>query len=400
MFSSILKPTFFYNYLILSLVFSSFKISGQMTIMKSQKWSERAAISVMNNYPKAWQIDDNKKPKWDYKMGFLLFAFDKLYQKTNNYTYLNYIKEYTDELIESSGEIKGYNVSDYNIDFVNPGNVLFTLYDVTKEEKYNQVMLQLRDQIKNQPRTASGGFWHKEIYPNQLWVDGLYMAEPFYTRYTVGYENGDSLDDIALQFSLVHDHFTDERTGLLYQCWDESKQMAWADPKTGTSPTIWGRGIGWYMMALVDVLDYYPKNHPKQKLLVSYLKEIAQSVLRYKTNSGLWYQVTDKPMLKGNYLESSASAMFIYAYSKAANNGYLSSKYKKQAQTSFVTFIKEFVSVDEKGNLNIKNVSPSIGLGGNPFRDGSNAYYITGRPKENGSPALAAFILSAIELDK
>ncbi len=390
------------NWVILFLLFCNISIIAQNkhVISKDLKWSEKTALSILNNYPKAWQIDGNEKPKWDYKMGFLLFSFEKLYEKTNDQKYLNYIKEYADEMIDSSGNIKKYDEKEYNIDYVNPGKILFNLYDLTKDNRYQKVIVQLRKQLENQPRTASGGFWHKQIYPNQMWIDGLYMAEPFYTQYTVMYENGKSLDDIAKQFELVHDHLLDKKRGLPYQCWDESKQIAWANPEMGTSPTIWGRGIGWYMMALVETLDYYPKKHPKQKELVRYLNEISKSVIEYKSSSGLWYQVADKPELKGNYLEPSASAMIIYALAKGSDKGYLSSNYKKIAQKSFDAFIKEFVKTDENGQVNILNVSPSVGLGGKPFRDGTNEYYINGKTKDNGSPALTAFLLSALELDK
>jgi unsaturated rhamnogalacturonyl hydrolase len=392
----------YFKCLIVFLLFSSSLIIGQnkYAISKDLKWSERTALSVLNNYPKAWQIDGNEKPKWDYKMGFLLFSFEKLYQKTNDSKYLNYIKEYASEMIDSSGSIAKYDAKEYNIDYVNPGKILFNLYEITKDNRYQKAIVQLRNQLENQPRTASGGFWHKQIYPNQMWIDGLYMAEPFYAQYTVKYENGKSLDDIAKQFELVHNHFTDKKTGLVYQCWDESKQIAWANPETGTSPTIWGRGIGWYMMALVEVLDYYPKNHPKQQELVSYLNEISKNVIQYKSKSGLWYQVADKPELKGNYVEPSASAMIIYALAKGTNKGYLPSNNKKIAQKSFDSFVKEFVKIDENGVVNILNVSPNVGLGGKPFRDGSNEYYISGKTKDNSSPALAAFLLSALELDK
>ncbi|MFQ6601367.1 glycoside hydrolase family 105 protein [Flavobacterium sp. C3NV] len=364
------------------------------------KWSERTALTILNTYPKASQIDGTKKPKWDYKMGLVLFAFEKLYQKTNDKKYFNYIKEYADELIDAEGNIADYNIKDYNIDCVNPGKLLFNLYHETKDNRYQKVIEQLRVQIESQPRTASGGFWHKQIYPNQMWIDGLYMAEPFYTQYTVKYEKGKALDDIAKQFELVQNHLVDQKTGLVYQAWDESKEIAWANPETGNSPTIWGRGIGWYMMALVETLDYYPKTNPNYKKLADYLNQIAKSAVEHKSASGLWYQVADKPDLKGNYLESSSSAMIIYSLAKGADKGYLSSNYKKIAQKSFDAFRTAFVKKDKNGEIIISNVSSSVGLGGKPFRDGTNEYYTNSKAKDNSSPALATFLLSAIELKK
>lgn len=399
-----LKSTFIKINLVIVLLIINTKTIAQTNdntrIPDHIKWSERTALTILNTYPKAWQIDGNKKPKWDYKMGLVLFAFEKLYQKTQDKKYLNYIKEYADELIDADGNITDYNIKEYNIDSANPGKLLFNLYEETKDKRYLKVLQQLRIQLENQPRTASGGFWHKEIYPNQMWIDGLYMAEPFYTQYTVKYENGKALDDIAKQFELVQNHLVDPKTGLVYQAWDESKEIAWANPQTGTSPTIWGRGIGWYMMALVEVLDYYPKTHPKYKTLVGYLNQIAKSADQHKSPSGLWYQIADQPDLKANFLESSASAMIIYSLAKGADKGYLASKYKKTAQKSFDAYLAAFVKKEDKGQIIISYVSSNVGLGGKPFRDGTNEYYLNSKAKENSSPALAAFLLSALELEK
>lgn len=399
-----LKSTFLKINLIVLLLIIGNKTMAQSTenavLPDNLKWSERTALTILNTYPKASQIDGTKKPKWDYKMGLVLFAFEKLYQKTNDKKYFNYIKEYADELIDAEGNITDYNIKDYNIDSANPGKLLFNLLDETKDNRYKKVIEQLRHQIETQPRTASGGFWHKQIYPNQMWIDGLYMAEPFYTQYTVRYENGKALDDIARQFELVQNHLVDQKTGLVYQAWDESKEIAWANPEKGTSPTIWGRGIGWYMMALVETLDYYPKSNPNYKKLAGYLNQIAKSAVAHKSASGLWYQVADKPDLKDNYLESSASAMIIYSLAKGADKGYLSSAYKKMAQKSFDAYLAAFVKKDKNGEIMISNVSSSVGLGGKPFRDATNEYYTNSKAKDNSSPALAAFLLSAIELKK
>ncbi|OMQ10488.1 glycoside hydrolase family 105 protein [[Flexibacter] sp. ATCC 35103] len=391
------------NLIVLLLIFSSKTIAQtneNPVLADNLKWSERTALTILNKYPKAYQIDGTEKPKWDYKMGLVLSGFEKLYQKTNDKKYIDYIKDYADEMIDAEGNIKKYDIKEYNIDCANPGKLLFNLYEITKDNRYLKVIQQLRAQLETQPRTASGGFWHKQIYPNQMWIDGLYMAEPFYTQYTVKYENGKALDDIAKQFELVQNHLVDKKNGLVYQAWDESKEIAWANPETGTSPTIWGRGIGWYMMALVETLDYYPKNNPKQKELIAYLNQIAKSAVEHKSKSGLWYQVADKPELKDNYLESSSSAMIIYSLAKGADKGYLASSYKKIAQKSFDAYIKEFVKKDDKGQIIISNVSSNVGLGGKPFRDGTNQYYISSKAKDNSSPALAAFLLSAIELNK
>src|SRR6478609_9261591 len=230
------------------------------------KWSERMALSIIKTYPEAWQIDNHPAPKWDYKIGMILTAYEKLYKKTNDPKYFDYIKGYADKLIDEKGAFQNFDPKDHNIDFINAGKILFNLYDTSKEQKYLTALKTLRRQFDDHPRTPSGGFWHKKIYPNQMWLDGLYMGEPFYARYTSEFEGGEKLNDVALQFELLHDHSFDIKTGLYFHAWDESKQMPWANKTTGTAPHIWLRALGWYGMALVDVLDYFPKDHPKQKL--------------------------------------------------------------------------------------------------------------------------------------
>jgi len=369
-------------------------------ISDSLKWSERMALSIMKRHPKAWQIDDNEKPKWEYKPSFVLISFESLYKHTRKSIYEEYIKEYADTFIDSSGSISHYELQDYNIDLVNPGKILFDLYKSTQDSRYLKAMQLLKKQLEEQAKTITGGFWHKKIYPNQMWLDGLYMGTPFYTRYTVAFEGGKGLNDVAKQFELIQAHSFDKKTGLPFHVWDESKQIGWADKETGTSPTLWSRGIGWYAMDLVDVLDYYPKDHPKHKELVTYLNQLAEALLKFQDKSGLWYQVTDMRSKEGNYLEASGSAMFAYVFAKGVNKGYLPVRFKKAANKAFDGLTKEFIRVDEKGEVHLTQISHSAGLGGNPFRDGSFKYYTEGKTLEDNSIGDGAFILAALELDK
>ncbi|MBA4319294.1 MAG: glycosyl hydrolase family 88, partial [Flavobacterium sp.] len=193
------------------------------TISSNLKWSERMALSIMKRHPEAWQIDNHEKPKWDYKIGMILTAYEKLYKQTQNPKYFDYIKGYADVLIDKKGSFENFNPQDHNIDFINAGKILFNLYDKTKEEKYLTALKTLRNQFVDYPRTQSGGFWHKKIYPNQMWLDGLYMGQPFYARYTSEFEGGEKLNDVAHQFELLHDHALDKKTGLYFHAWDESK---------------------------------------------------------------------------------------------------------------------------------------------------------------------------------
>jgi unsaturated rhamnogalacturonyl hydrolase len=372
----------------------------QLAVSDTLKWSERMALSVMKRNPKAFQIDGKEEPKWDYVHGLVLTGFEKLYEKSHNKKYYDYVIGYADTLIDSSGTIATYKFSNYNIDMIEAGKLLFGLYDNTKDVKYLKAMQLLRKQLEEHPRTSEGGFWHKKIYPNQMWLDGLYMGAPFYARYTVEFENGKNLDDVAKQFELIQKHSRDEKTGLLYHGWDESKQMDWANKETGTSPNFWSRSLGWYAMALVDVLDYFPKDHPKQPELVGYLNQLAEALTKFQAPSGLWYQVTDMGGKEGNYLESTGTSMFAYALAKGVNKGYLPTEYLEVANTAFDGLTRDLIKVADDGEITITQACAVAGLGGNPYRDGSYEYYVNERKKDNDPKATGPFILAALELDK
>lgn len=374
--------------------------SAELVISNDMKWSNKMALSIMKRHPQAFQIDEQKNPKWDYVHGLVLHAFELLYKDSGDKKMYDYIKNYADTTIDSTGNISSYKYENLNLDMIVPGRILFQLYADTKDERYQTVLKKLRKQLDDQPRTPSGGFWHKKVYPNQMWLDGLYMAEPFYAQYTLEYENGKYFDDIAKQFALIKKHATDKKTGLLYHGWDESKQMDWANKETGCSPNFWSRSIGWYMMALVDVLDYFPKDHPKYKMLVCDLNDIAKSILKVQDKSGLWFQVTDKGNSEGNYIESSGSSMFIYALAKGANKGYLPKKDLAIANKAFDALIRDLIKTDPDGQIHITQACAVAGLGGKPYRDGSYSYYVNERKKDNDPKATGPFILAALELNR
>lgn len=373
-----------------------------IVIAKNAKWSDKMALTLMKRHPESYMIDDAKKPKWDYVHALVLHSIEELYKKNPDPRYKAYVRSYVDQFVQADGSITTYEFEKYNIDLVLPGRLLFDVYETSKEEKYLKALQLIRKQLTEQPRTQSGGFWHKQIYPNQMWLDGLYMGEPFYAEYTAKFENGKSFDDIAKQFEVIQLKATDPKTGLLYHGWDESKQMPWANKETGNSPNFWSRSLGWYVMALVDVLDYMPKDHPKRKELIKYLNNASESILKFQdSKSGLWYQVTDKGGEKGNYLEASGSAMFAYAYAKGANKGYLPAKFKKAANKAFDGLTTVLIKkVDEDGGITLTNCCQVAGLGGNPYRDGSYEYYVNERKKDNDPKATGPFILAAIELNR
>ncbi|EJG00211.1 glycoside hydrolase family 88/105 protein [Flavobacterium sp. F52] len=401
-----------HNYFISALMvfvmtITSCKVTSQepakdIVIGKNAKWSDKMALTLMKRHPESYMIDDAKKPKWDYVHALVLHSIEELYKKNPDARYKNYVRSYVDQFVQTDGSITTYEFDKYNIDLVLPGRLLFDVYETSKDEKYLKALQLIRKQLAEQPRTQSGGFWHKQIYPNQMWLDGLYMGEPFYAEYTAKFENGKSFDDIAKQFEIIQSKATDPKTGLLYHGWDESKQMPWANKETGNSPNFWSRSLGWYVMALVDVLDYMPKDHPKRKDLIKYLNNASEAILKFQdSKSGLWYQVTDKGGQKDNYLEASGSAMFAYAYAKGVNKGYLPAKFKKAANKAFDGLTTVLIKkVDEDGGITLTNCCQVAGLGGNPYRDGSYEYYVNERKKDNDPKATGPFILAAIELNR
>ena len=306
-----------------------------------------------------------------------------------------------DYYIEADGTIKTYKLSDFNIDNVAPGKTLLRLYADTKNEKYKNAADTLRKQLSLHPRTNEGGFWHKKIYPYQMWLDGLYMAEPFYSMYAQMFNESISYDDIANQFLYVQKHLKDDKTGLYFHGWDESKQQKWADPVKGRSLNFWGRSVGWFMMALVDVMDNFPVDHPNRDNLLEMFTNLSESLIKYRDEKTmLWYQVLDKGNLEGNYIEASASLMFIYSFAKGANRGYLPKDFYHIAELSFNSVLENLVTIDNQGLLYLNNVCSVGGLGGNPYRDGSFEYY-TGEPKRvNDFKGYGPLILAAVEIEK
>jgi unsaturated rhamnogalacturonyl hydrolase len=238
-----------------------------------------------------------------------------------------------------------------------------------------------------------------------MWLDGLYMAEPFHAHYAKGYvkdiaKSEKIFDDIVLQFDLIQNHNLDTKTGLLYHGWDESKEQKWANKETGNSPHFWSRAMGWYGMAIVDVLDYLPENHPGKLRLISYLNKYAEALTKYQDKSGLWYQVLDQDSRAGNYLEASGTAMFTYTFAKGVHKGYLPEKYLDIAKKAYDGMIENLISVEENGIVNLNKVCGVAGLGGNPYRDGSFDYYVNEIIRSNDPKGTGPFIMASIELNR
>ena len=376
-----------------------------MLVPEDLKWSERMLMSEMQRFPEASKLDFKEDPTWSYTNGLVLKAAQEVYEETKDSSYYEYIYAYADTMVTSEGDIRTYKLSDQNLDMLNSGNTLLYLYTKTEEERFLEALKLLRKQISSQPRTPDGGFWHKKRYTQQMWLDGLYMAEPFYAHYTKMFSNGEearkAYDDIVHQFDLIQEHTYDSKTGLLYHGWDSSKEQKWANKETGTSPHFWSRAMGWYGMAMVDVLDYLPEDHPGRDKIIKYLNQFAEAVTKYQdAESGLWYQVLDQGDREGNYLEASGTSMFTYTFAKASKQGYLSEEYMQVAEKAYSGLLKNLVSVEENGIVNLNQVCAVAGLGGDPYRDASYEYYVNEEIRSNDPKGTGPFILASLQLGK
>lgn len=366
----------------------------------AQKTGIWFAESEMKRAPQAWQLDHGKRLYFGYAQGVGCTAMLKVWKETGDRKYLDYVIQWADTIINDNGEIHLYKVETYNIDYINSGKVLFDVYRETGNEKYKLAMDRLVDQMKLHPRTLEGAFWHKLIYPHQIWLDGLYMGSPFLAEYAITFNQLELIEDVINQFLVCAKHTYDKKTGLYYHAWDESKKQRWANKETGQSPNFWGRSIGWWFMALVDVLDFIPADYPQRPELVGMIRALAESLPAYQDKTGLWYQILDKGDKPGNYLEASVSSMFMYSYAKAVNKGYIDQKYRQVAEKAYDGLMKELIVKNEDGTLTLTQCCSVGGLGGNPYRDGSFEYYISEKIRDNDSKATGPFIMGCLELKK
>jgi unsaturated rhamnogalacturonyl hydrolase len=363
-------------------------------------WSQRAANAAIARWPDGRFVPAGAPWVWNYELGTLLEGMDAVWMNTVDPRYFHYIQDSVDALLGPDGSIPTYKNDEYQLDNILLGRQLLLLYGVTQKPKYLKAATILYDQLQHQPRTPEGGFWHKQRYPNQMWLDGLYMAEPFYAEYAGLSHHPEKFSDITLQFVQMEEHARDAKTGLLYHGWDESKQQRWANSATGDSPEFWARGMGWYMMALVDTIGFYPENDPGRAQLLAILGREAAAVARTQDPaSGLWYQVVDKPTAKGNYLESSAACMFVYALAKGVRRGYLPERYLANAERGYRGILTHFVKTGPDGDALLTDTVKGAGLGGDPYRDGSYAYYIGEKRATNDPKGVGAFLLASVEME-
>ncbi len=372
----------------------------QSTKAGSNKFARHFAESEMTRFPKAWQLDHGKRLYFGYSQGLGCLAMLNMWKATGEVKYLNYVTEWADSLINDKGEIHLYHADTYNIDYINSGKVLFDVYKQTGNIKYKLAMDLLMKQMENHPRTSEGGFWHKLIYTHQIWLDGIYMGSPFFAQYGMEFNQPQWIDEAIHQVTLCYKRTYDAKTGLNYHAWDESKSQRWANAETGHSPHFWGRSIGWFFMATVDVLDFVPANHPRRNELIVILQQLTKAMSNYQSKNGLWYQVVDMPDRAGNYEEASVSSMCMYAIAKSVNKGYVAKKYKSVALKAFKGLTKKLIVKNTDGTLSLTKCCAVAGLGGNPYRDGSYEYYINERIRDNDAKATGPFIMGCLELRK
>ena len=367
----------------------------------AEAWSKRMADATMQRWPDGDIVANNKKlGDWAYDKNTLFAGFAAVWQNTADPAYYRYILRSMDRLVNADGSIPSYKPQDESLDEVALGRELLLLYGRTKNVKYYKAAATIRHQLDLQPRTPSGGFWHKKRYTNQMWLDGLYMAEPFYAQYAVMFQQPKDFDDIAHQFVLIEQHTRDPKTGLLYHGWDETKQMGWADKQTGVAPNVWARAVGWYAMALVDTLPYFPADHPGRSQLLEILKRLAPAIANAQDpGTGLWYEVMDQPAREGNYFESSASCMFVYALEKGVRLGYLDPKFQQTALHGYEGIVKQFVKEDADGRLTLTETVYGAGLGANLTPENSWEYYTHVDKGPSDPKGIGAFLLAAAEME-
>ncbi|MFX3634313.1 MAG: glycoside hydrolase family 105 protein [Candidatus Pristimantibacillus sp.] len=360
--------------------------------------SVRVARTILSHNQDGYH--PNIANKWGYVAGMALTAIGQLGDWTGESEYEATVKRHMDVFIQEDGSIRGYTLEDYNLDHINKGKNLLRLWRNTGDSKYEQAARMLITQLIGQPRTEEGGYWHKKIYPYQMWLDGLYMSSPFMAEYARTFGEDNWFDEAAHQLLLIEKRTRDPQTGLLHHAWDESREQRWCDGNTGRSRHVWGRAMGWYAMALVDSLEHFPVHHPKRGQLMGIFERMANAVLRVQDQeSGVWYQLMDCNGRQGNYLEASGSCMLTYAFAKGIRLGYLTEIDSQLIEKAYEGILTSFVTEDEQG-VHLHNICSGAGLGGRKYRDGSYTYYMSEKIVSDVLMGVAPLLLASIELER
>ena len=350
----------------------------------------------------AWNIERlraGKPGNWNYIDGCMMTALLCMAEITGEKAYFDFVEGFIDSYILEDGTIRTYDVTKYNLDDINEGRVLLPLYRATGKEKYRLAAQKLKHHLDTQPRTPEGNFWHKQIYPNQVWLDGIYMAQVFYALYQKEFGGGD-YSDILRQIENVHEKMFDSEKKLYYHGYDACKEAFWADSETGCSKNFWLRSIGWFSVALADLLELV--TGPDRGRLAAIFRELMEGISRYADgDTGMYYQVPDQVGRAGNYLETSGSSMIAYAMLKGARLGILPKEYAAKGKKTFSGIGEKYLSFTGD-TLNLGGICLVAGLGpeNNRRRDGSYEYYISEPVVENDAKGVAPFILCYTEIKR
>lgn len=380
---------------------------GPKTLLDGEPLSVRMVRSEMRRHPSPATLDGipEGKIKWNYTTGLELLAMTDVADTYGCRDMYDYVERYYDSIVRADGSVITYKKSNYNLDHVCPARPLFKLYERTGEERYKAVLDTVFVQLQEHPRNDDGGFWHKKAYPHQMWLDGLYMGEPFYAEYVVrNFSDSERFEDfkadIVNQFVTVAGHTFDPATGLYRHACDVSREMFWCDPTTGQSAHAWGRALGWYAMAIVETLQYLGVDQTTRPM-VDILENIYETLPRYASpQSGMWYQVLDAPGREGNYEEATGSIMFVYAMMKGVRLGYLPAEMKEESLRLYEKFVDRFVRENEDGTISITDCCAVAGLGGKTMRSGDFDYYISEPIIENDCKGVGPFVWASLEYER
>ena len=414
--------------------FDNLFINGSLSLLEPpyKHYSEWLTYSEMQRVPKSYLLDFSSKPKWSYVMGIELEGMLDTYLRYGGEAIRQYCQEYTDTMIYASGDIRGYNILDYNLDNIRTGHFVTRMYQNWPEAKNLKAMQTMMKQLQDQPRTiADKVFWHKAIYAYQVWLDGIFMGLPYrvltapITTSAKDAKKGavtKIYDDAVNQLKITYARTLDPKTGLNRHAYDETRKTFWADKETGLSQHCWGRAQGWYTMALIEVLDALPEDYARRSEVIDLLVKDFDAILKWQDKeTGVWYQVMDSPGREGNYLESTCSAMFTYALLKAYRKGYVGEQYRDAGVKAYKGIIKNFIRVNEDKTISLtqccavaglgpaatpeveaamKKVNPKGSVKENTRRDGSFNYYLSEPIRDNDAKGVGPFIWASLEMEQ
>lgn len=393
-----MKKNFICNFILSGLLlFSPLSMFAQR-VDSNLPWSVRMVESEMIRCPESWQLDFQPKLKWDYCHGLELQSMLDVYDRYGNRKIYDYALAYADTMVNADGTIKMYKREEYSLDRINSGKFIFRIYEQTKDEKYKKALALMRSQLDEHPRNADGGFWHKKIYPNQVWLDGLYMGQPFYMEYETRFNDKKNYPDIFNQFFNVVKNMRDEKTGLYYHAYDSSKEMFWCDKTTGLSKNFWLRALGWYSMALLDTLTKTDNSYqPDYDRLKQVFVDLMESMAKFQDESGMWYQVVNMGGREKNYLETSGSAIMAYSMLKGVRLGFLPERFRELGEKAFHGICDRYLK-EKDGRLSLGGICLVAGLGGPQMRDGTYEYYMSEPVVEDDAKGVGPFLLAYTEM--